>query len=364
LRPEAAPGYLSGDMSNQPLKTAILGLKEPGRLLAEQTSKLDYFNIRAVADKDTALAETTAAKYNCSGFDDYRRLIIQNELDCLLVTAALHSCDEYLRMAMKKKINILKLAPAGHHFEQTAGFTRLAENEGVKYAVAHPERFGSHYLALREFLRQKRVEKVFLISAACNFSDREHPPWQSSPELAGGGVLLHNCYEITDQIIWNFGLPQQVYSVNTNRAQDRQQRISSTEDTAVVTMKFDDGLIGNIIASRLTNIGPQEILLKVYGKDRILTVNNNRFIISDERGKIDEQHDCRQSWQEKLSFVLENFALSILSPDENRLCVDSAQVLKNMAVIEAAYLSTRTGFPEGPERILQMAAAAEHTAQI
>jgi len=52
---------------------------------------------------------------------------------------------------------------------------------------------------------------------------------------------------------------------------------------------------------------------------------------------------------------LKNFALSILSPDKNKLCSSGRENLKNMAVIESAYLSARTGFPEEPDRILQMA---------
>ncbi len=52
---------------------------------------------------------------------------------------------------------------------------------------------------------------------------------------------------------------------------------------------------------------------------------------------------------------LKNFALSILSPDSNKLCSSGSENLQNMAVIESAYLSTRTGFPEGPAKVLQMA---------
>ena len=54
--------------------------------------------------------------------------------------------------------------------------------------------------------------------------------------------------------------------------------------------------------------------------------------------------------------LLKNFALSILSPKESKLCSTGRENLRNMAVIESAYLSARTGFPEEPNRILQMAA--------
>ena len=77
-------------------------------------------------------------KYNRAAYDDFRQLIIQNQFDCLLVAAHIHSCDEYLRIAMKKKFNILKLAPPARNFEEATQLVQLAEEENIKFAVATP----------------------------------------------------------------------------------------------------------------------------------------------------------------------------------------------------------------------------------
>jgi predicted dehydrogenase len=134
------------------LKTAILGLKEGGRDLLQAASEVEYLQIQAVADKDTNLAEEISAKYNCAAYDDYRQLIIQNDLDCVLVAAGMHICHEYIRMAMKKKFNILKLAPLARSFEEAAEFVRLAENENIKFAIANPSRYSGGFLDLQHFL--------------------------------------------------------------------------------------------------------------------------------------------------------------------------------------------------------------------
>ena len=342
-------------MSEGKLKTAVLGLNEAGQLLLEAVSRVDYFEILAVADKDTALAERIAGQYECTAFDDYRQLIIQNQLDCLLVAAGIHSCDEYVRMAMKKKFNILKLAPAARDFEEAAEFVRLSEDEDIKFAIANPRRFARSFLALRDFLQQGRIEQVFMMTAFCSVGKQPYPGWQTDPKLAGGGVILHNCYWIIDQMMLNFDIPQQVYSLNTNQAQDKQQRLYLTEDTAVVTMKFTDTLIGNLIASRRAGFGPKEEFLKLYGKDKILTVNGTRLTVSDGLGKTNEEFKYDDDELFCMSEQLKNFALSILSPDKNKLCSSGRENLQDMAVIESAYLSARTGFPEEPGRFLQMA---------
>jgi predicted dehydrogenase len=378
-------------MSEGKLKAAVLGLNDRGKVLLEAASRLEHFEIVAVADKDGTIAEKVAAQYGCEGFDDYRQLITvmdsrfrrednksgedkESENDtkrgddqegggdkkhgdkrCLLVAAGIHSCEEYVRMAAKKKFNILKLAPAARNFEEAAEFARLAEKEDIKFAIGNPRRFAKSFIALRNLVQEGEIEQIFLITAFCNVGDQQHPAWQTDPKLAGGGVLLHNCYQIIDQMILNFGTAEQIYSLNTNAAGDKQQRHYLTEDTAVVTMKLSDTSFGNLIASRRAGTGKREEYLKIYGKDKILTVSNTELTISDGVGrktkklKYDDDEFC---WYTDL---LENFALSILSPDENKLCSSGRENLANMAVIESAYLSARTATPEEPDRILQMA---------
>ncbi len=349
-------------MSEGKLKTAVLGLNEAGQLLLEAVRGVDYFQIEAVADKDTNLAERIAGEYQCTAFDDYRQLITTmdsrlrgNDLRCLLVAAGIHSCDEYVRMAMKKKFNILKLAPAARDFEEAVEFVRLSEDEDIRFAIANPRRFARSFLALRDFLQQGRIEQIFLMTTFCSVGEQPYPGWQTDPKLAGGGVLLHNCYWMIDQMMLNFGIPQQVYSLSTNQARDKQQRFYLTEDTAVVTMKFADTLIGNLIASRRAGIGPKEEFMKLYGKDKILIVDGRHLTVSDGLAETKEELEYNDDELFCMREQLKNFALSILSPDKNKLCSSGRENLQDMAIIESAYLSARTGFPEEPAKVLQMA---------
>ena len=360
-----AGGFTAGlrdtpyEMRDKKLKTAVLGLDERGLLLLEAASQTGHFHIEAVADKDTKLAERIAAEYKCTPYDDYRQLITTmdsrlrgNDIGCLLVAAGMYSCDEYIRAAMKKKFNVLKLTPTARNFEEAAAFVQLAEDENIKFAVANPLRFARSFLALRKFLEEGRIEQIFLITAVCAVGNQQCPSWQSDPKLAGGGVLLHNCYEIIDQMVWNFAVPQQVYSLNANTIGNKGQRPYLTEDTAVVMMKFADAFFGNLTAGKA--IGPRQKFLKVHGKDKILTVSDTQFVVSNEDGQISEQLEYDDNDLGRIRELLENFALSILSPDENKLCCGGKENLKTMAVVESAYLSARTSVPEEPGRILQM----------
>ncbi len=340
-------------MGDTRLKTAVLGLNEEGRVLLEAASQVDYFRIEAVADKDSQLAEKVAGECDCAAYDDYRQLITQNQFDCLLVAAGMYSCEEHLRAAVKKRFHIFKLAPPARNFEEAASFVRLADEEGVKFVVAAPRRFAQSYLAFRQFLKQSRDEQIFLISVVCNVGERAYPAWQTDPKLAGGGVLLRNCYDMIDQVMWNFPIPQQVYSLGTSMAGDRQQRLCLTEDVAVVTMKFTDTFFANLTASR--TFGPEQEFFKLYSRDKILTVSDTLFGVGDRLGRVIEEARYSDDGVCRMAKMLSNFALGILEPGGNELCSSGRESLKNMAVIESAYLSTRTGMPEEPGRVLKMA---------
>jgi predicted dehydrogenase len=359
IEPWVGKVWMPKRMGESKLKVAVLGLNERGRHLLEAAGAVDVLDVQAVADKDPKLAEQTGMAWQCAFYDDYRQLIIQHQLDCLLVAAPMHSCDEYVRMAIKKKFNVLKLAPAARDFEEAAGLVRLAEEQEIQLAVANPSRYAPGFRTLRRILEEGKIEHPFLLTMFYNVGGSERPGWQADPKLAGGGVLLHDCYHTVDQAVLNFGVPQQVYSLSTNQAQDKQQRLYLTEDTAIVTMKFSDTFIGNLVASWRPGIGPKQERLTLYGKDATLTVGDAKLTLCDGLGQVSEQVEYADDATACMTELLRDFAESVLSPDKNKLTSGGRENLKNMAVVESAYLSARTGFPEEPTRILQMASLDE-----
>lgn len=340
-------------MSEKKLNTAILGLDEEGLALLETACQTGYFQIQAVADTNTELANQIARKYDCAAYDDYRQLIVQSQLDVLFVAAPTHTCSEHIRAAMKKNFNILKLNPFARTFDEAAQFVQTANQQKVTFAVANLQRFEPALSHFREHLRQIPKEHIYLVTAICSCPERSRHDWHRDPKLAGGGVLLYGGYEIIDRIISNFSIPQKVYSLNVNQAPDKKQRLYLTEETAVITMEFTDRLIANIVASN--TFGPAGQILKVYATDKILTLTNGALTVSNNQGTVLKRFKGKSTCETLTVKLLENFAKSLIWPDRNSLVSSAEDNLPNMAVIEAAYLSARTATPEEPARILQMA---------
>jgi len=333
-------------------------LNDNGQRLLQAAVATGCFQIKAVADQDPQKADQAAAECQCAAYSDHRQLIVQNQLDCLLVAAEPHVCDEQLKAALKKKFHVLKVAPPARTSEELRGYVRLAESEGVQFAVANPARFQGSFLAGHELIAQGRLEHPFLVSASCSFSAADRSDWRADPKRAGGGVLLHDCYPLIDQLLWSFSLPEQVYALQTNQAPDKQQRLYLTEDTAVVCLRFTDALMGSLVATRRNEIGPHQVSLVVHAKEARLTVTDRQVELRTRGGRADLSWRYEEKEQVALERMLWSFANSVRAPVEHPLTSSGAESLRNLALLESAYLSARTGFPEEPARILQLAGTA------
>ncbi|MGD9109467.1 MAG: Gfo/Idh/MocA family oxidoreductase [Phycisphaerales bacterium] len=340
-------------MSEKELRTAVLGLKEEGEGLLETIAGSEHYKLIAVADKDSELVERVAQRYGCSAFDDYRQFVIGNELDVLVVAAGLYSCEQYVKSAIRKKFNILKVPPAGRDFGEAVELAKLAEENEVIFTVASAQRFSKKYSVLREFVEQQE-ERPLLITAVCSYSRQTRPAWYGDPKLAGGGVLLRDCYGFIDELVLAFGVPEQVYSTNTNMAADRQQRHALTEDIAVVVMRFSDNFCVNLVAKRSSGENEKSETLELYYRNKVVTVSDSSLTAVDVEGKKLKSKRFGQDDDSDMCQMLESFALGCLVPEENKPVSTMREHLNNMAVIEAAYLSARTRMPEEPGRILAM----------
>lgn len=337
-------------MSRTPLKTAILGLNEQARLLIDCATTTGLFQIDAVADKDAELAQKAAAELNCRHYDDYRVAVMQSGIDVVFAAAPLHACAEYIHIALDKKLHVLRIAPPARTFNELAEFVQQAQSSEVQFGVAAPQRFNKAYTAMRDYLEQDRGENIFLVTLQCGVG-RSQEPWQRDPKLAGGGILLYDCYEMIDQLVRSFGMPDEVYAANTSQAHDRKQRQYVTEDTSVVTMKFADTLTVNVLASKAL---PPAHTLIAYGRESKVCVDHNRLTAVDNQNNLLKSADEPATRSELMLQTLADFEQSITGDGQLPPVSSGADHLAAMALMEAAYLSSRTGAPESPQRILQM----------
>jgi predicted dehydrogenase len=346
------------ETENRKLKIAVMGLTGQVQNMLEVALSLGCFQVVAVADEDAQLGQSFSRRYDCPAYTDFRRMIMQNPADVVFAGAPLHTCADHLRQAIQNKCHIIKVPPAALTFDQCASFIQQARKEQVHFVLAIPGRFEPAVLRLRRELAESEPDYWHLITAICHIPQGEIEPqkrWLLDPKLSGGGVLIQNAYDLMDEMALCFGLPQQVYALLNSQAPDRQQRLSITEDNALVSMRYSDTLIAQVVASR--TLGPARRHLRIHGKGKFITLTREDFSITDNNGNLMVQVQFSPEQFHGMQDLLDNFAKAVLNPAQNKLTPEAGVDLYTMAVIESAYLSARTAMPENPSRLLDMAKA-------
>lgn len=324
-------------------RAGIIGLGQYGQRVLRAIGGNSSFKIQAIGDRDPERAKEFASKYQAQWYDDYRSLIVQEKLDVLFLTLPTFLCNEYIQLAGKLRLHVFKAAPLGRSLPEAAQWVEQLKKAKCQFYVGSQRRFAPGYLEAHQLLSEGRIGQVYLARGECFLARQDDFTWRGDPVLSGGGVLLEMAYHTIDQIVWGMGSPERVYSLNTNQCSKKVQPPYRTEDTVVLTMKFPDGSMGNVLAGWMT--GPSIEKVVFHGTDGTIQAQSNAVRLYDDNGQvvISEDYNVDLDWlmdQEIRYFV------DMLIDDEVKPVNTAQEHLANIAIIESAYLSTRTQLPE------------------
>jgi predicted dehydrogenase len=339
------------------LKTAWLGVNARTVGLIESACQTGLYEIISIADTNLPNATKAAQLYNCTVFDDYRQFILQNQPEVLVVAEPLTKCAEFVKTAINKKCHILKLIPTAANFEVASEFIRLAKKNNVKFVTAAPVRFAPGFERLGDYLRAKEQRDFYFVNMCATFGEDFFQPILSyskaEQKLTGGGVLLHDCFELVSMLVESFSLPNQIYALLTNQSTDKKAKMYYSEDTVTASLVFKEGLIGTFMAASQTGNG-SIAPIRIYGSQQDIIATPNRLAIYDKNGNLVEENKYPLKADKCITEMFIDFGRALLEPEKYKLRNSSKLDLATMAFIEAAYLSAKTGMPETPTRFFEI----------
>ncbi len=347
-------------MERAKLKTAVLGLDARAVDFLSAAHDCGLFSIVSVADSDMAKAASISQQYDCTAFDDFRQFTLQNNVDILFVAEPLYRCVEYVKTAISKHTHILKLIPTAANFNEAGELIRMAQAHNVEYLTASPMRFAPGFERLCDYLKTVDVRQFYFLKAYTCLDETSFRTVffnkDMDPKLLGGAVLLNSCFELVDEILLNFSLPQQVYALMTNQTADKKARQYLGEDTLEISMKFGNGLIGNFTASRhFGPAGAKPLPLQIYGSEQNIAVTKNRLAVYNIDNTLIAEHKYPHNAKKCITEMLIDLGRALLMPEEYKLRYCSGPDLAVMAFVESAYLSAKTAMPEEPGRFFKLA---------
>lgn len=332
----------------EPLKVALMGLGRGGMLAAEALLASSWCRLVAVGSQHPPRLEAFTQRHpGVATYDDFRSLIVNNVLDALFVAVPPFVRMNYLAIAAERRLPVWTLTPAARTLDEGLQLLDLFAAAEVPLAVSRA--YGVDPCLHEDTIGPEATGRLFLARGHVLTCEPEDLDWRGDSQRAVGGVLLDRAYGLLDLVVQTMGMPGSVYAAAAGVSRPGTRFAYDTEDTAAVILQFAGGGIAQIAACWTT--GPDQWSLDLHGSKSSVHLDDHSVIARD-----------RSAHTELLSqrrppnlFVpqIEDF-LTTLRTAPRRIRSTIADHLPVLAVLDAAYLSVRTGQPENPGPILDM----------
>lgn len=359
-------------MSQECLRVALAGAGDLGGKCLEALPQAGAWKLVALSDQSARIGEKAAAAAGVPFFRDHRLLLTQLRPDVLLVATPAGPALELVRLAAQLNVHVVKAAPLARTLDEAVSLVRATDGEGRTLTVLAPRRFNSAYRGLIQ--GAGLLGRVFLARAVQMFNWGGPFGWRGDQTSAGGGVLLEAGYEMIDLLVWALGVPEEVYAVTGRQGRPHMVQaggdveplgVYDTDDTAVATLRYSGGAAASVAVS--WTAAPAMELVALHGQSGSAEARPTECIFRDSAGKVlqriaaddrpatvlAEQLRCVEQYLMGEAARARAAKAAGAAGESGHAPSSAREHLLTMAVIEAAYLSDRTGQPEHPARLLQ-----------
>jgi Predicted dehydrogenases and related proteins len=227
----------------------IVGAGIMGRNHARVCSTVKGVKLAGVCDICAEKSRQLAEKYGTICYTDYKDLTGNVNAVVIAVQTGYHY--EIARFFLENNVHVLLEKPVTSTVQQAMELTALAENKKLKLAVGHVERFNSAYRVLKEILKNEEIITIE-INRMSNWDDRV-----TDIDVVLD-LMIHDMDLVTDLAGHNI---KQMYSLG-KRVKDN----SRFFDYDTVLLEFENGIIGKLTASRITEQKIREIKINAVRK--------------------------------------------------------------------------------------------------
>ena len=331
----------------KPLKVGLLGLAGVG---GEYLAALDLderFDLVAVADTDLDLLRRHTEGQALRGYEDYRSLVVeaaQTEIDLLFAALEPFQSIDFVELAARHGIGVFHKAPPARTVGELQRLVEVFSAARCSLVVSRSWQAEPAYAGLSDL--STLTGHVYAATAEVQ-TNEDAAGWRGDAVRAGGGVLLNGAYEQLDMLVALLGMPESVYAQCSMAVAPGAARKYDTEDAATVSLRFTRERIAGLTASRGSADRFSRVTL--VGTRRTVEVGPDRMTITPRAGGTPQCEVIKSPYP--AAAIIRAFA-EAREADEQRLRSTAEDHLATMAVVEAAYLSAKTGAPETPARFL------------
>lgn len=257
-----------------PLNAAVIGLGSMGLNHTRVYREIDGVALVAVADTDPSRLQLVSGPRR---YDDYRRLLAEENVDLLSVCVPTRLHHEVALAAIEKGVSTLIEKPIAADLEEGRNIAFAAQKAGTPLMIGHVERFNPAVLELRRRLQRGELGRVFQVYA------RRTGPFPK--RIRDVGVVLDLAPHDIDVMRFLLGSDvERLYA-------ETEQRISTEhEDMLCGLLRFENGVVGLLDVNWLTPVKVRQIA--VLGEKGLFTLDYLKQELRFFAGKAELREDA------------------------------------------------------------------------
>jgi predicted dehydrogenase len=357
---------------DRPYRVAIVGIGGIADIIAFALREIPRAQLVAGSCRTEAKGRAFADKYACRWFDDTGRMLDDARPDVAIIATPSGAHRDVALACAARGIHVLCEKPLEITTARVRDMIAACDGAGVRLGGIFPQRFNAVNQAVRDAAAGGRLGTLAVITGTVPWwrADEYYAPsrWQGKIALDGGGALINQAIHTIDLLQWfaaatmpDLGADanpvEEVYSYTAKRGHD--ENLIEVEDTAVVSLRFRSGALGQVLAATSMYPGHRR-RYQLAGRDGTIEVVEDELVSYAFRTAQPGDEDVRQRFaaptkhQGGSSNPLaidhrphqRNIQDFLSSLDENREPVlTGRESLKAVQIIEACYESARAGKP-------------------
>ena len=237
-------------MADAPLRVGVVGVGHLGRHHARILAERPDVELVAVADIDAARARTVAGRSGCRA--ESRAAALMEHVDAVMVAVPTEAHREVAEPFLERGIPVLVEKPIAASLTDADALVAAASAAGTLLAVGHTERYNPAVAVARPLITAPRFIEVHRLA---QFPDR------SLDVDVVFDVMIHDLDLVLDLC---GAAPAAIEAVGV-------PVLSERVDIASVRIRFDNGCIANLTASRISRERVRK--LRFFQKDALVAID-------------------------------------------------------------------------------------------
>lgn len=326
-----------------PLRIAVLGAGRIGRKHAETLARrVENVTVPWIADPAEEPGRVCAADFGARWTPDPLEAIADPAVDAVLIASPTNTHAELIEAAAAAGRAILCEKPIDLTMERTLSAIEAAERAGVPLQIGFQRRYDPSYVRARQMIAEGAVGKVELVTA----TSRDPQPAPISYLAASGGIF-RDC-SIHDFDLVRYLTGHEVTEVFAYGAAlvDPQIGEIGDADTVVAALRFENGALGVVTASRRATYG-YDVSTEVFGSGGKVVVGESPETLVRRYGSDGVTHDniywFLQRFEASYVAEVEDFVACLREGRSPRVSGEDGRAA--LAIADAATRSFKEGRP-------------------